>query len=146
DSHSHTVAAHSPRAAEHASTIHSVASHAAPAVTDAQAEAQAQEYRTMMRKFWFAAIVGVPVLLTMLIEYVPSLREATMHWHQVIGIASAVLTFLVLAWSGNQFFVGAWNNFRNHNTNMDTLVALGTGSAWGYSTIVALAPGLFPAG
>src|SRR5205085_6851880 len=84
--------------------------------------------------------------LTMLIEYVPSLSEATMPWHRVIGIASAILTLPVLAWSGNQFFVGAWNNFRNHNTNMDTLVALGTGSAWAYSTIVALAPGLFPEG
>src|SRR5205085_3948779 len=100
---------------QHASTVHSIAPHAAPAATDSQAEAQAREYRTMMRKFWFAAIVGVPVLLTMLIEYVPSLREATMHWHRVIGIASAILTLPVLAWSGNQFFVGAWNNFCNHN-------------------------------
>ena len=47
---------------------------------------------------------------------------------------------------GSQFFMGAWNNFRNHHANMDTLVALGTGSAWLYSTLVALWPGLFPAG
>ncbi|HYX43173.1 MAG TPA: heavy metal translocating P-type ATPase, partial [Pyrinomonadaceae bacterium] len=40
----------------------------------------------------------------------------------------------------------AWNNFRNHNANMDTLVALGTGAAWAYSTVVAIAPNLFPAG
>jgi Cu+-exporting ATPase len=125
---------------------HSAADHALPDVKDSQEEAQAREYRTMMHKFWFAGAVGVPVLLTMLIEYLPSLREATRHWHQAIGIASALLTFPVLAWSGNQFFAGAWNNFRNHNTNMDTLVALGTGSAWTYSTIVALAPGLFPEG
>jgi Cu+-exporting ATPase len=127
-------------------TLHRAASHAAPDVNDSQEEAQAREYRTMMHKFWFAAAVGVPVLLTMLIEYLPSLRETTMHWHQLIGITSAILTLPVLAWSGNQFFVGAWNNFRNHNTNMDTLVALGTGSAWAYSTLVALAPGLFPSG
>lgn len=132
---------HDPIAANH-----SAMSQAAPEATDSQEEAQAREYRTMMRKFWFAAVLGVPVLLTMLIEYIPSLREATMPWHQVIGITSAILTFPVLAWSGNQFFGGAWNNFRNHNTNMDTLVALGTGSAWAYSTIVAVAPWLFPAG
>ncbi|HEV7377976.1 MAG TPA: HAD-IC family P-type ATPase, partial [Pyrinomonadaceae bacterium] len=125
---------------------HSALSLAAPEVTDTQEEAQAREYRTMMRKFWFAALVGIPVLFTMLMENLPSLREATMQWHQLIGIASAILTFPVLAWSGNQFFAGAWNNFRNHNTNMDTLVALGTGSAWLYSTIVALAPSLFPEG
>jgi Cu+-exporting ATPase len=108
--------------------------------------AQARAYRTMMVKFWFAAIIGIPVLFTMLIDIVPTLRDALMPWHQVIGMAAAVLTFPVLAWSGSQFFVGAWNNFRNHNANMDTLVALGTGSAWLYSTLVAVWPGLFPAG
>jgi len=148
-SHEHGLTAahsHLSHASEERVAAHSAASHAAQGVTDSQEEAQAREYRTMMRKFWFAALLGVPVLLTMLVEYIPSLREATMHWHRTIGIASAFLTFPVLAWSGNRFFVGAWNNFRNHNTNMDTLVALGTGSAWLYSTIVALAPGLFPEG
>ncbi|HEY1404637.1 MAG TPA: YHS domain-containing protein, partial [Pyrinomonadaceae bacterium] len=109
-------------------------------------EAQSESYRTMMRKFWFATIVGVPLLLMMFAEFVPSWREALMHWHREIGIAASILTLPVLAWSGSQFFVSAWNGLRNHNTNMDTLVALGTGSAWAYSTVVAIAPGLFPAG
>jgi len=109
-------------------------------------EAQAQSYHTMMRKFWFAAAISVPVLAMMLIDIIPSWHHATMEWHQLIGIAGAVITFPVLAWSGGQFFAAAWNNFRNHNTNMDTLVALGTGSAWAYSTVVAIAPGLFPEG
>jgi P-type Cu+ transporter len=52
----------------------------------------------------------------------------------------------VLFWSGRQFFESAWNGLRNHNTNMDTLVALGTGAAWAYSTVAVLAPQLFPAG
>jgi Cu+-exporting ATPase len=82
----------------------------------------------------------------MFAEFVPSWREALMHWHREIGIAASILTLPVLAWSGSQFFVSAWNGLRNHNTNMDTLVALGTGSAWAYSTVVAIAPGLFPAG
>jgi cation transport ATPase len=38
----------------------------------------------------------------------------------MIGIAAALLTFPVLAWSGSQFFMGAWNNFRNHNANVET--------------------------
>lgn len=109
-------------------------------------EAQEQSYRTMMRKFWFAAAVGVPLLFLMFAEFVPAWRHALMPYHQAIGIASALLTLPVLAWSGSQFFQGAWNGFRNHNTNMDTLVALGTGAAWAYSTVVVLAPGLFPAG
>lgn len=109
-------------------------------------EAQGRSYRTMMHKFWFATAVGLPLLLLMFAEFVPSWSEALMHWHREIGIAAAMLTLPVLAWSGSQFFVSAWNGLRNHNTNMDTLVALGTGAAWAYSTVVALAPGLFPAG
>jgi Cu+-exporting ATPase len=111
-----------------------------------QEEAQAREYHTMMRKFWFATAIGAPLLLLMFAEFVPSWREWLMGWHQPIGIAAAVLTLPVLAWSGRQFFESAWNGLLNHNTNMDTLVALGTGSAWVYSTVVAIAPGLFPAG
>ncbi len=109
-------------------------------------EAQGRSYRAMMRKFWFATAIGIPLLFLMFAEFVPSWREAFMQWHREIGIAAAVLTLPVLAWSGSQFFESAWNGLRNHNTNMDTLVALGTGAAWAYSTVVAIAPGLFPAG
>ncbi|MBA3767572.1 MAG: heavy metal translocating P-type ATPase, partial [Acidobacteria bacterium] len=109
-------------------------------------EAQEQSYRMMMRKFWFATAVGVPLLFLMLAEFVPVWREYLMHYHRAIGIIAALMTLPVLAWSGSQFFMGAWNGLRNHNTNMDTLVALGTGAAWAYSTVVALAPGLFPSG
>jgi Cu+-exporting ATPase len=45
---------------------------------------------------------------------------------------------------GRPFFVGAWKALRHHNANMDTLIALGTGTAWLYSMVVVLAPGLVP--
>lgn len=104
------------------------------------------EYRLMMRKFWFAAIVGLPVVATMALDIFPSLGHGLMGWHRTIGIVSAIVTLPVLVWSGGHFFSGAWNNFRNHNANMDTLVALGTGSAWLFSTVVVLAPEWFPPG
>jgi P-type Cu+ transporter len=141
-SHAHHTATH----AHHEEAARPRATARAEAHDREVEEAQAQSYRTMMRKFWFAAAVGVPLLLLMFAEFVPSLREALMPYHRVIGIASAIVTLPVLAWSGSQFFESAWNGLRNHNTNMDTLVALGTGAAWGYSTVAVLAPGLFPAG
>ncbi|MCA1614757.1 MAG: heavy metal translocating P-type ATPase [Acidobacteria bacterium] len=109
-------------------------------------EAQEQSYRTMMRKFWFAAAVGLPLLLLMFAEFVPAWRHALMPYHRLIGIVSAVVTLPVLLWSGRQFFESARNGLLNHNTNMDTLVALGTGAAWAYSTVAVLAPRLFPEG
>jgi Cu+-exporting ATPase len=114
--------------------------------SDSQEDALPGEYRTMMSKFWFAALVGVPLLFIMLAEFVPAWREALMPHHRLIGIISAMVTLPVLAWSGSQFFESAWNGLRNHNTNMDTLVALGTGAAWVYSAFVVFAPRLFPAG
>ncbi|HEX8147984.1 MAG TPA: heavy metal translocating P-type ATPase [Pyrinomonadaceae bacterium] len=109
-------------------------------------EAQARSYRTMLRKFWFAAAVGLPLLLLMFAEFVPAWRHALMPYHRIVGVVSAFVTLPVLAWSGRQFFESAWNGLRNHNTNMDTLVALGTGAAWVYSTVAVVAPRLFPAG
>ncbi|WP_218081236.1 heavy metal translocating P-type ATPase [Anthocerotibacter panamensis] len=93
-------------------------------------------YRTTMAKFWFALGVGIPALLVMLVP-----QAMTLDW---LGVVLALVTLPVLVWSGGQFFAGAWHSLRNHNANMDTLVALGTGSAWLYSTVVAIAPGLFP--
>ncbi|MET0646360.1 MAG: heavy metal translocating P-type ATPase [Pyrinomonadaceae bacterium] len=135
----HTHADH----ARHAHAVSAPAEHGRAA--DAE-EAQEQSYRTMMRKFWFAAAVGLPMLLSMFAEFVPAWRHALMPYHRPIGVVSAVLTLAVLAWSGRQFFESAWNGLRNHNTNMDTLVALGTGAAWVYSTVAVVAPRLFPEG
>ncbi|MGB7923270.1 MAG: heavy metal translocating P-type ATPase, partial [Pyrinomonadaceae bacterium] len=120
--------------------------HHATRASESQEDVLPREYRTMMRKFRFAAAVGVPLLFLMLAEFVPAWREALMPYHRLIGVISALITLPVLAWSGRQFFESAWNGLRNHNTNMDTLVALGTGAAWVYSAFVVFAPGLFPAG
>ncbi|HEX6625849.1 MAG TPA: heavy metal translocating P-type ATPase [Pyrinomonadaceae bacterium] len=142
-------AAHEHHATGHADhgTAPRAAAHAEARGAGADAEAaQEQSYRTMMRKFWFAAAVGLPLLLLMFAEFVPSWGHALMPYHRLIGIVSAVVTLPVLAWSGRHFFESAWNGLLNHNTNMDTLVALGTGAAWLYSTVAVLAPGLFPAG
>ena len=46
--------------------------------------------------------------------------------------------------SGKRFFIGAWKAFKLHNANMDTLIALGTGSAWFFSTVLVLFPFMAP--
>jgi Cu+-exporting ATPase len=143
--HAHHMAAAAHTHHEAATTASDGEGETRDAGVDAEA-AQQQSYRTMMRKFWFATTVGLPLMLLMLAEFVPAWRHALMPYHRLIGIVSAVVTLPVLFWSGWQFFESAWNGLRNHNTNMDTLVALGTGAAWVYSTVAVLAPQLFPAG
>ena len=52
----------------------------------------------------------------------------------------------MLFYSGGQFFSGAWAALKHRSANMNTLIALGTGAAWVYSTIAVLFPSLFPEG
>jgi Cu+-exporting ATPase len=51
------------------------------------------------------------------------------------------LSAFILLWSGNHFFTGAWNAARRRSADMDTLVALGTGTAFVHSAVVTIAPG-----
>ncbi|MBE9059656.1 heavy metal translocating P-type ATPase [cf. Phormidesmis sp. LEGE 11477] len=53
-----------------------------------------------------------------------------------------VLATLVMVWCGQSFYVGAWKAFRRRTANMNTLVALGTGSAYLYSLFVTVFPGV----
>ena len=57
---------------------------------------------------------------------------------------TGLLTLAVLIYSGGRFFVGAWKALRKHNANMDTLIAMGTGSAWLYSMLVVMFPDVVP--
>jgi len=46
-----------------------------------------------------------------------------------------VLTLPIVFWTGREFFVSAWRGVRRRNADMNTLIALGTGSAFLFSTI-----------
>jgi Cu+-exporting ATPase len=50
----------------------------------------------------------------------------------------------VVLWAGWPFFARGWASLKNRSLNMFTLIALGTGVAYGYSLIATLVPGIFP--
>ncbi len=119
-----------------------------PDPTDREAEARDREYRSLMRKWWFGAAVGVftmifsyPWLFPVLRDWFP--RGGARLWYVWAGMGVASLA--VLLYSGSQFFAGAWQALQHRSANMHTLIAMGTGVAWVYSTIALLFPGLFPA-
>jgi len=58
----------------------------------------------------------------------------------------ALLCLFTMIFSGGQYYVGAWKQARHRSTNMDTLVALGTGAAWLSSVLLLLRPDLIPGG
>lgn len=54
-----------------------------------------------------------------------------------------VLTTPVMLWSGRPFFRGAYSGLLHGTADMNALIALGTGSAFGYSVVATVVPGLF---
>ncbi|NOT03150.1 MAG: cadmium-translocating P-type ATPase [Anaerolineales bacterium] len=121
-----------------------------PATSDApvdkQEEAHANEYRKLMNKFWFAAAISVFVMVTAYYQFVPFLRDLNMDSLRLLWGVTALLTLPVMFWSGSDFFTGAWAAFKHRSANMNTLIALGTGAAWLYSTFAILFPSVFPEG
>jgi Cu+-exporting ATPase len=110
---------------------------------DAERAARLAEYRDLRNRFVFAAVLAAAVLVLTFGEFIPVLRAIP---HQLNWIILFVLTTPVLFWSGSRFFVGAWSAFRHRTADMNTLIALGTGAAYLYSTVATFLPGLLPEG
>lgn len=101
------------------------------------------ELADMTRRFWIGLIFALPVfMLEMGGHLFPAL-------HHLVPIRSSTSIQLVLAtpvvlWAGWPFLERGWASLKSRNLNMFTLIAMGTGVAWAYSMVAALAPGLFP--
>jgi Cu+-exporting ATPase len=62
---------------------------------------------------------------------------------QTLKVALFVLTLPVVLWSGRVFYLGAWRGFQHRSADMNTLIAVGTGSALLYSAAATFVPSLF---
>jgi Cu+-exporting ATPase len=103
--------------------------------------AELAEYRTKLRHAGVAGAVGGPLMLGDLLGWLPDLNSPA---GQAFWVGAGLATLAAMVVAGGHFFVGAWRQLRRHNANMDTLIALGTGSAWVYSMLVALFPSVVP--
>ena len=108
-------------------------------IEDKQA-AEHEQFRKLLLKSGVAAVIGIPLFISGVVGKMPGLIEHRLFWF-VIGL----LSLFVLVYSGGSFFTGAWKSLRNRSANMDTLIALGTGSAWCFSMLITLWPGIVPA-
>ncbi len=100
-------------------------------------EAEIEHYRQLLRETLVSAAIGAVILFVMLFVLLPPLTEPR---GKLVGGALSILTLFVLVYVGGNFFTGAWKSFRNRSANMDTLIALGTGIAWVYSTFIIIFP------
>jgi Cu+-exporting ATPase len=127
-----------------------VATPKAEAVGEALDPAEAaneEEYRSLMRKFWFAAAISIPVMALSYPDLVPGLRDwmpMGSETRRIVWSLLGVLSLPVLVWAGSQFFIGMWDALRHRAANMHTLIAIGISAAYAYSVVAVVWPGLFP--
>jgi Cu+-exporting ATPase len=102
------------------------------------------ELDDMTRRFWLSTALAAPVLvLAMGSELAPEFTAGIISRRALQWIELALATPVVL-WGGWPFFVRGWRSLVNRHLNMFTLIALGIGIAWIYSTVAVLAPEIFP--
>jgi Cu+-exporting ATPase len=110
-------------------------------IEDSENRARAAEFREQKKRFAFALALSAPVVvLAMGSHLVPALHGVlNAPWRVWTEL---VLTTPVLFWAGREFFVGAWGAARQRTSDMNTLVAIGTFTAYAYSVVVTVAPQL----
>ncbi len=114
---------------------------------DSEEISRQQEYRTLMRKFWFAALISIPVMGLSYPDLIPGLREwmpAGSENRRIVWAFLGLLTLPVLLWSGSQFYVGMWQALKHRSANMHTLIAIGITAAFVYSVVAVAYPDMFP--
>ncbi|NOY27232.1 MAG: copper-translocating P-type ATPase [Oligoflexia bacterium] len=101
-----------------------------------------KEYRSLMQRFIVAAVVSVPIVILMYPKLLPfTLTHEQLRlswWVQLVAVLP------VMAYSGRDFYVGMVRAARHRSSDMNTLIGIGTVSAYVFSAVAVAAPGLFP--
>ena len=98
----------------------------------------------MTRRFWIGGLLAAPVVVLEMGGHIPGLGLEHLLPAQISIWLQAFFATPVVLWAGWPFFVRGWQSLVTRKLNMFTLIALGTGAAWAYSAVAALAPGIFP--
>jgi Cu+-exporting ATPase len=107
-------------------------------------EEENPELDDMARRFRISLGLTLPLLALMVSDMLPGrplqglLGPRVEPWVQLLFAAPVVL------WGGWPFFQRGWASLVNRHLNMFTLIALGTGAAFGFSVVATIAPGLLP--
>src|SRR6058998_324513 len=107
-------------------------------------EEEQREVNSLSRKFWIAVVLTIPVLIIAMGHAIPGLHLDTIVPRQIGKWIEFGLTTPVVLWAGGFFFTRAWQSIVNRSLNMFTLIAVGVGTAYVYSVVAVIAPGVFP--
>ncbi|HOV99707.1 MAG TPA: heavy metal translocating P-type ATPase [Bacteroidota bacterium] len=123
-----------------------IPNHKEKATSKESSQIQEESFRSLKRDFYLSLVLAIPV-------FVLSMISMTDWFHSVVSVSSDtvnkilfLLTTPVMILSGKRFFVPAWKLAKRFSADMNTLIAVGTGAAYLYSTFVTLFPEWLPAG
>ena len=108
-------------------------------------EEENPELVSMTRRFWASVALAIPVLFLGMSDMIPGQPIQGVLSMRTIGWIELALATPVVLWGGWPFFERGWASLVNRSLNMFTLIALGTGTAYVYSVVAVLLPGIFPA-
>lgn len=109
--------------------------------TEKEEQEEFIRFRQFIRKFIIAGTAGIILYLLSLLDLIPPLTSITgqITWF-ILGLASLG----VMIYAGGYLYRNAWKAFVNNHATMDTLIALGTGTAWVYSQFITVFPNVVP--
>ncbi|HET7207496.1 MAG TPA: heavy metal translocating P-type ATPase [Terriglobales bacterium] len=107
------------------------------------ADEENPELRDMGRRFWVSVVLTVP-LLVIAMGFMGHGMESRAFPPRLLAWIEFLLATPVVLWGGWPFFQRGWASVVNRSSNMFTLIAMGTGTAYLYSTVATVFPGLFP--
>jgi Cu+-exporting ATPase len=100
------------------------------------------ELTDFTRRFWIGLALAIPVFILEMGGHLFDIGHLVAP--QISNWIQLVLATPVVLWAGWPFFERGWRSIVNRSLNMFTLVAMGTGVAWAYSVVAAVAPDVFP--
>ncbi len=109
------------------------------------ADEENPELISMTRRFWFGVALTLPLLAVMVSDILPSHPLQHLLPGGLLGWIEFALATPVVLWAGWPFFERGWQSVVFRSPNMFTLIAIGSGSAYLYSVVAVVAPGVFPA-
>ncbi len=102
------------------------------------------ELRNMTRRFWISVALSTPVLLLAMLPMIGIAVDRLVGGPAISRWIQFLLSTPVVLWSGAPFFSRGWQGVRNRSPNMFTLITLGVGAAYLYSTLALLVPDWIP--
>lgn len=102
------------------------------------------EYKSMYKRFIFAAIFTVPLFIVAMGDMLPGQPISQLIATNAKIHLELLLAIPVCTWSAWPFYLKAVSSIKNKALNMFTLIGLGVSIAFIYSVIAAVVPGIFP--